>query len=200
MSGNLDPTYSVIADTQGDTVAVNTDGSISNAYTDGVKNTYSQTSTLISLPASATDIFTISGSATKIIRLLKVEITGIQTTAGSVPIILVRRGTPNTGGTIAFTLHGFPHDTNNPLATATVNIYSANPASLGVALSFIRNSYIYLPAAASTSAPTALSWNLTDVPGQAVVLRGVNELLAINMNAATVTGGQIIAMFEWTEE
>ena len=50
---------------------------------DGQKATYAASITQLAVAASATDIFTLTGSATKTIRVTRLRVSGIKTTAGA---------------------------------------------------------------------------------------------------------------------
>jgi hypothetical protein len=159
--------------------------------------TYSAAATAVTPAATATDLFTITGSATKSVRIFRVRIDGTQTTTGTVNILLVKRSTANSGGTSS-TLSSIPHDASSSAATAVVRSYTANP-TLGTAVGTIRSDKVLVPAV------TALGDELSYVFGESVgtqpiVLRGTGEVLAINLNATTVTGGSFNASVEWVEE
>src|SRR5689334_4986236 len=78
--------------------------------------------------ASATDIFTITGSASKTIRVVEIALIGTQTTAGVVGIQLVKRSTANSAGTSSAPTV-VPHDSASAAGTATVLAYTANPTT-----------------------------------------------------------------------
>src|SRR5579864_666692 len=200
MGGPLGPEFSAITDNNGDVLNVNPNGSISSSPLDGTKNTYSLCTSAISPPTTATDIFLIQGSKTKVIRVLRIEVTGTQTTAGQVLLILIKRLIANTGGTASTYLNWPGHDSENPPATATVLQYSANPVITAGAFLFVRQNTTFIPAALSVAATVPTVWTFGDRPGQAIVLRGVNEQLAINLNSVTITGGSFLVSVEWTEE
>jgi hypothetical protein len=170
------------------------------AEVDGQKSTYSFSITGLVAVASATDLFTITGSATKTVRITRLEISGQSTTAGAVQVILLKRSTANlTGTSTAPTL--VPHDNTAVAATATVLAYTANPGTLGTLVGNIRAEYMFL-AAPGTATVTSekLFMDFGTRPSQAVILRGVGDVLAINLNAATITGGAFDVNGEITEE
>jgi hypothetical protein len=74
---------------------------VNNVPCDGNKATYSANILGLVSVATATDIFTIYGSATKTIKILRIGISATQTTGGAVNIQLIKRSTANTGGTSA---------------------------------------------------------------------------------------------------
>jgi hypothetical protein len=176
---------------------------VQNAPVDGSKQSYrAASSASFSSAATATDIFTITGSATKTIRITRISITGTQTTPGYVSFFFIKRSAANSGGTSA-AVTAVPHDSNNLAATATVLQYTANPTSLGATVGTILSfkKVIQVPAVAGNVS----SENIPDIyfgnsPAQSIVLRGTSQVLAINLGGVTVTGGSWLCTVEWTEE
>lgn len=165
---------------------------------DGTKATYSAAITGLVTAANATDVFTLIGSASKTIRILAVGIS-ITTTSGTgtgVNLSALKRSTANTGGTSA-TVASVPHDSTNSAATAVARSYTANPAALGTLVGNIRTVRYGIP---SSNAIQQIRWEFGDRPGQGIVLRGVAQTFAINLNATSVTGSNTSIFIEWTEE
>jgi hypothetical protein len=165
---------------------------------DGRRSTYSGTTAAFTPAATATDVFIIQGSATKTIRVLKIQLYATQTTAGAASIFLIKRSTANTAGTAVATTK-VPFDSTNPAATATVQHYTANP-TVGTTVGNVQAYRGIIPAAASLINNPIITWTFGENSGQSVVLRGTTELLAINLNSVTINGGSLIARVEWTEE
>jgi len=88
--------------------------------------TYSAAIGALVTAGAATDIFTITGSATKTIRITRIRIGGNSTTATWHIFLGIKRSTANTGGT-STVLTRVPHDSLNAAATATIRAYTANP-------------------------------------------------------------------------
>lgn len=165
---------------------------------DGSKATYSAAAIGFVSAASATDVFTITGSATKTIRITHMEVDG-STTSGSgvsLNLQLIKRSAADTGGTFV-TDTNVPHDSNSAAATAVVGHYTANP-SLGATVGPVRSER---KAFAAIGTDTISSdWDFGTRPSQSVVLRGVAQVLAVNFGATTITGPVIDISIEWTEE
>lgn len=169
---------------------------------DGQKATYSCTLKGIIPAASATDIFIFNGSASNTIRVTRIEIYGSATTAAVQDVSLILRSAANTG-TQAATATGIAYDSNSAASTATgAGSYTTNPSGLGNALGTIRTGKMLLnvPSSTGVGASDRLIWDFGNRPGQAVVLRGVAQGLAVNLNTGSVTGGLIDVSIEWTEE
>lgn len=163
---------------------------------DGNKATYSATITNLPSTTLASDIFTLTGSATKIVRISRVALGGVQTTGSQINVICLRRSTANTGGS-SVSLAAIRLDSANPAATATALAYTANP-TVGTLVGNIRTRKVSVSAASGISDPMIFDFGTRN--GQAVVLRGINEVFAINLFNVTVAGSAFNISIEWTEE
>lgn len=205
MGGQFNTVLPTLTNAQQAALQLDSSGRVISASTplDGHKATYSASiSDLVSV-ASATDLFTITGSATKTVKILEIRITATQPTAAFQDILLIKRSTDNTGGTSTSPTR-VPHDSTNPAATATINAYTANPA-LGVAVGTIRSSKLMINAAVPSNAATStaqipLLFDFGNRPGQALTLRGTSEVLAVNLNGQTIVTSSFDIYVEWTEE
>lgn len=158
-------------------------------------NFYSATSGQFTSAATATDVATITGSATKTIRIKRVRITGT-TTSGSpigINIRIIKRSAANTGGTSVNDTE-VPYDSSSPAATATVVHYTANPSALGTAVGDIACSRTSFTQSGLTGGD--LIYDFTENP---IILHGTSQILAVNFNSVTVTGSNICIVFEWAE-
>jgi hypothetical protein len=146
----------------------------------------------------ATDIVTITGSATKTIKIRKVRVGGI-TTGGNTQFNfrLIKRSTANSGGTSA-AIPIVAHDSTDPAASATVLAYSAN-ATLGTYVGDISSSVVTLLKVNAVG--TLINYLLYDdaMNDKSLTLRGINEVVAVNLNAVN-TASNLNITIEWTEE
>lgn len=163
---------------------------------DGAEATY--TASILGLvPASlSTDIFEISGSATKTIKVRRIRVTGTRTTSASHDTILLKRSTLNSGGTFTNPIM-VRHDTNNNLATAAVKAYTANP-TLGTLIGNLSADKQFLNTP-NTGSSDVRDYVLTESGAQPIFLRGINESVSINLNGVTMNGGNMDIWVEWTE-
>jgi hypothetical protein len=161
--------------------------------------TYSASFTGAAPAALATDIINIQNAgSTKVLKILRVEITGVATAAATVDLLLVKRSTPNTGG-VQLSLTAVPADSRNAAATASVISYSTLP-TIGTLVGSVRASKLFLSTAAATVADPSLIWDFGSRPGQAIALYP-GENLAINNNGQVVGAGTLLnGSIEWTEE
>lgn len=165
------------------------------------KQTYSASITNLAMAATPTDVFTITGSATKTVKITRIYLTGTQTTGDTSDVLLIKRSTANTAGT-STTPTVVPYDSNNAAGTAVVRAYTANP-TLGTAVGTLASYSMFIPAPqpANGNSPFITPDLFAVVrPSQPIVLRGTAQVLAINFNSVTVTGNAMNIIIEWTEE
>lgn len=151
--------------------------------------------------ASATDIACITGSATKVIRVQRVIVSGIAGTAITPPVVLTKHTVANTGGTAAATT-ALPvpraMDSNGAAATATTTAYTANPT--------VDASALQLAAQYATFQVTTIIGSKADFDfssrnyAQAPVLRGIAQQVCVNLGATSITSGLLAVAFYWTEQ
>lgn len=171
-------------------------GTVSAIPVDGNKTSYSVAITNLVPVATPTDIFTITGSATKTIRVTRIALNATQTTAANRDVLLLRRSTANTAGTSTAPTR-VSHDSTNAAATATVLAYTANP-TLGTLVGAIRTRKVFISTTATNPDEVVLDFGIR--PAQAIVLRGVGEVLSINLNSISSAGNLFNISIEWSEE
>lgn len=170
-------------------------GAVVTTPFDGYKSTYSAAA-VFSASAIPTDVFTITGAANKTIRVLRMSFCSTQTTAGQRDVSLVKRSTANLVGTSS-TVTAVPHDSTSQPAQATVRSYTANP-TLGSTVGIVRSKKVLV--GSFISDPDEFISDFGNRPGQAVVLRGATQVLALNMNSTSSAGNSVACSVEWTEE
>jgi hypothetical protein len=164
---------------------------------EGTKTTYSAGIAGLVPAANATDFFTIIGSATKTVRVTRVQLSGFATGAATLPIELLMRSVADTTGTFTNPT-AVPHDRNSAAGTAVVAAYTVNPGALGALVGIVRAGQLNLGAPGGAG---ALVWDFTTRNGQGLVLRGITDNLALNWLGAAVPAGTKLAVdIEWTEE
>lgn len=163
-----------------------------------MKPSYSASSAFTPTGTSATDVCTISGSATKNVRVRRIFFNGLATTAVSVPIGIIKRSTADSAGT-AVTLTNVPYDSAFPAATAVAKSYTANP-TLGTAVGFVADPYFSVGNLTTGGAQPFPSVMIYGELGSPIVLRGVAQSVVVNLNAASLSGIVASCTFEWTEE
>ena len=153
-------------------------------------------SSSFTVAASATDIWDLFGNATTSVVLLKIRVSGIQTTGGLVDIGVIRRSAANSAGTrVAQT--AVLLDTADVAATSISGHYTANPTT-GTSLGYIARQYGIVPASASPIAGNVVEFDFASKT-KGVLLSGTTQGVAVNLNGVTVTGGTFIIEAEWIE-
>lgn len=165
---------------------------------DSTKTTYSASITGLVAGALATDIFTITGSATKTVRITYFIISATSAAGSNSNVQLIKRSTANTGGT-STTPAITPHDSANAAGTAVVRAYTLNPTLLGTTVGIVRSFKEFLSGVVTADAGRC-EMTFGDRPGQAIVLRGTSEMLAVNLNATTISSSSFNISIEFTEE
>jgi hypothetical protein len=168
-----------------------------------VRETYGATSLNLTVPASATDIFTITGSGSKTVYIHKITVTGNKTAHSQELVTLLKRSTANSGGT-STTRTAVSYDSDSAAATATVRAYTANP-TLGTLIGEIFSRRVSFPVQTPTNAQgnggtvVPWIWEYSQI-GQPITLRGATQVLSVNLNGVTLTGGILQCSIEWSEE
>lgn len=176
--------------------------------------TFSSSNTFFPGP-TPNDIVTITGSATKTVRVLSFLISTTCSVAGvaaSVQLLLTKRSALDTGGAFVPTV-GVPEDANYTAPTANVGHWTASPGTPGASLGTMNTLRVEAPltvpntwstTAASGAAVEMLPSSPEDPsvgPRKQITLRGANEQLAINFNGATILAQQNHCYtVTWTEE
>jgi hypothetical protein len=157
----------------------------------GAKATYTYAISATAPYATPTDWIAIRGSATKTVKIMRVEISGAATAATEVILTLNKHTVANTGGTSS-TPTPMQHDSNDSAATATVLLYSVAPTISGTATIWktVRMTLAVAPAA-TTVAPDRFVYNYAAEPYEPLVLRGVAQEFAINFAGAAVPSGGV---------
>lgn len=163
--------------------------------------TYSAVITGLAPAASATDFFTLTGSATTTVRVLEAGCDGTATAIGAKLVQALLRSTANSAGTSSAGT-AVPYDSNNAAATATVLGYTANPTT-GTGIGNIGAAVMQLnQTATATYAARPLLFQFGQGQGmQEVVLHGVTQVFALNgAGASFPSGTSLNCHVVWTEE
>lgn len=152
--------------------------------------------------ASATDVACITGSATRVVRVQWVRVSGTAGTLVSLPVLLNKHTVANTGGTAAVTT-ALPApmklDSGAATATATTTAYTTNPTidATAVQMDALVTSFN------TTSALVNGTQAFFDFRGrtlmEAPTLRGIAQQYCVNLGAISVSSGLLAISFGWTE-
>ena len=165
----------------------------------GLISTYGAAIAGFTYAANGTDIFTITGSDTKTIKIKHLSVDGTQTNTGARAVSLIKRSSQNTGGT-STVLTNVPYDSINPTSTAVVRYYTVNPTTLGTSLGALHVEKLIVGSANSADSDALVFSTVDASTSQDITLRSSSEVLAINMNGVTSTGNSMNIDIMWTEE
>lgn len=155
---------------------------------------------------AAGDIFTVTGSATKIVKIVRVTLSGTATVAATINTIsLLKRNTANTAGTFSAATK-VPFDSLDAAATATVLSYTVAP-TIGNLVGAFWAPRFTVPAPATifnaggSGAAVIFDLDLSEVlGGKLPTLRGISEVFAVNLSALPAGAANFQASVFWTEE
>ena len=146
--------------------------------------TFSVTTANFAPAATATDLFTISGSASKLVKVLSIGLTGTAGAASNIDAYLVKRSSANSGTSQPTT--AVPHDATNSAATAVAVYYTTNP-TLGTTVGTITKRKIMLPVTATAVYPVHNELlPIVNGVAQPVTLNSNTEFLAVNYGGVAI--------------
>ncbi|HYE70509.1 MAG TPA: hypothetical protein VD932_03195 [Aquabacterium sp.] len=181
---------------------LNTDGSALDVQLAAPEATYSAAVAAAYTPAATpTDIFTITGSASRVVEVRKVWLSTTQTTAGQNAWFIVKRSSANSGGT-SQAVTAVAHDSLSQTATATVLRYAASNPTLGTEVGKLWSGHVTSPAPATAEADgyTGTVIDLCELFGKPVTLRGTGQVLAISFEGAALPAGlSVLFGCTWSE-
>lgn len=166
-------------------------------------DTYAATGVGIVPAASATDIACLTGSATKIIRVQRIRVSGTAGTLVTLPVLITKHISANTGGTAATGTAlpvPYPLDSTDAAVSATATAYTANPTVVDSAAGIISAATISLNTTAALVAQGELhfDWFARNY-AEAPTLRGIAQQVCVNLNGISITSGLVNISFIWTE-
>jgi hypothetical protein len=171
-----------------------------------IQRSYGIAFTGLVAPAAATDIAQICGSATALVKVTRIRISGRATAAAAMDTQIIKRSAADTGGTINASapwsgsfVTGFNYDTGDAAGTALTATWTANP-TVGTAVGVIDTAQVGLSVLTTAVGGPVTDFNFGNRPAKAVTLRGAAQCLSVNLNAQTYSGNLLDISIEWTEE
>lgn len=171
-----------------------------------VMPSYSAAITEFALDTTPTTIFSIFGSASKVVKITRLRVIVYETAQAIRTAKILRLSSALTGGTSA-AMTPVKHDTNNATATATPLNWTADPGGGGTVVGSIDEINITSVLAAGATPPSSHDspgttvfnfWN--DLITQAITLRGTSEGLAVDLGGAALDAGRKASVYvEWIE-
>ena len=144
--------------------------------------------------ATPTDILTVRAPRNSTLRLRRIRLSALATTAGSMAFTLLKRTATDTGGTSTAPAIGERQESATD-SDAVVALYTANPTGLGTAGDIQFTGRLFFNLVGSPHDVIEKSWDEDDGP---VLAPG--EYLALNLAGAAVPAGGIVDVdLEWEE-
>lgn len=169
-----------------------------------LKQSYRASSVGLAPAASATDIFCITGSATKTIKITKFRVSGTAGTLVTAPVYVAFRIAADTAGTLASNLAlpvASKLDTGNDAATAVLAAYTANPTIGDTSPEIMASGWVTLPVTSAGVATVPLEFTFGGFPWvQPLTLRGAAQQACLNLNGVSVSSGLLGITVEWYED
>jgi len=169
--------------------------------TNGTKATYTYAISATAPYATPTDYITLTGSASKTIKIIRVEISGAATAASGLLFTLKKHTIANTGGT-ATNPTPLKHNSGDGTAGATVNLYSVAPTIDNSAVIW-KTARIDLAVApgAQAYATDRYVYEYGSSIGEPMTIIGVAQEFAINLGGSTLPSVCVVDIaISWTEE
>lgn len=162
------------------------------------RNTYRAFAFGLAPTGAVNDVVALGGSATRLIRLKGVIVSGTATAATNVPIYVWKRTAIYTGGT-STAITRVSADTDDPASTATLVHYATAGATAGTG-TMIDGCRLNLAPAANGGIDRFL-FQYTWQNDKAPILRGVTEFIGVGLNGTTMpAGGALDVALVWSEE
>lgn len=162
------------------------------------RNTYRAFAYNLAPTGAVNDLVVLGGSATRLIRLKGIIVSGAATSATNVPIYIFKRTAVYAGGTPT-AITRVAADTTDPASTATLVHYATAGATAGAG-TMLDGCRLNLAPAANGSIDRFLfqyTWQNDKAPN----VRGVTEFLAVGLNGTSMpAGGALDVALVWTEE
>lgn len=166
--------------------------------------TYHAVAQALAIGTTPTDVACITGSATQLVRLKKLRLSGTAGTAININTFLTKHSVLNTGGTPA-TSTALPtavaNDSLFAAATATLQAYTANPTVDATAV-IVNAATLFLPVTttAGNSTGVVFDWSTGGVQLAPPTLRLATQQYCVNFNGVTApSSGVLNVEWVWTE-
>ena len=186
-------------------VVLQTTGSLGAALPDvgfAKRGTY-MASFQITPAASGTDLFTLNGAANVNTRINDLRCDGTATAIGAGYLFGLTRSTADTGGTSTAPT-AVPIDPNDPAATATLALYSANPTVGALVGNVWEGTLVYTPVATTTigTSPIEMKFgSAVDASTEGLTLRTAAQGFALNSGGVSQpSGAKVNCSIVWSEE
>lgn len=148
--------------------------------------------------STATDVACLTGSASRVVRLQRVLVTGSAASTIAIPVSLFLRTAADSAGT-AVVMTPFSMDTNNTSTVSNVQYFTANPTINDTLQAQVDVAQILLPTTTTSAyGITPFDYSVA-LNSQGPVLRGTGQQLCVNFNKTSPSTSLVNINFRWTE-
>lgn len=166
-------------------------------------NSYAATSVaLVPVAAGATDFFCIGGAAGKVIRIQQFRVSGTATTIVTVPLLVTKHvslDTGTTGSTGTQIPVPYALDPTDAAPTATTRAWiTTNPTITDAAPGIVDSSSLTLNLPAAVGSSVNLDYRARQY-NEALTLRTAAQEVCLNLNTTAVVAGLLYITASWTE-
>jgi hypothetical protein len=172
--------------------------------TEGQRATYRYAITGFTPVATPTAFVVLQGSATKVVRIKRIYLSGTTSaaTGGNQPLVGTRRSTAGTLGSAVLTaVPGTKHDINDVAATGVVStVGTANYTTMGTTAGQLLANRIGLATATTGTADSPAVYDFATRNDKPLILRGVSDFITLEGGAAALPAGAVFDIEIETEE
>ena len=181
--------------------------SMAQVGTDSTQQVYRASANFTPQATAGVTLITITGSATKTVRIRRITIGGVSTALGQMIVALQRTSALGAGGTLVAPTVG-KNDSASAAATAVVNHWTTSLKSAGtpvggpLSMQQVFTGTLTVPTVGIAGGPQVLFPEGGAPIGQAIVLRGVADILEVqNITPTNLTAGSVLTYtVEWVED
>jgi hypothetical protein len=193
------------------TLATNTDPAGVQAYLVSLDRAgsavYRASASFTPQPTAAVTMITVTGSATKTVRIKRIIITGVSTATATIPVQLIRSTALGAGGTAVPPTVAKVDSGTVAAATAVVNHYTTTLKAAGTSTGIgpLTSGRLFTSKVTTPDVAIAtLAFVYPEMGGplnQSIVLRGATDFLEFqNTNAGNLSAGTVLDYaIEWEE-
>jgi hypothetical protein len=168
---------------------------------------YRAAATFTPQATAAVTLITVTGSATKTVRITKIAVGGVSTANATVPIQVIRSTALGAGGTVVSPTPGKLDSGTVASATAVVSHYTTTLKAAGTSTSIgpLIVTRLYTQVVTTPTLSPTMNLVFPEFGGplnQGIVLRGTSDFLEIqNTNAGNLSAATVLDyIIEWTED
>lgn len=181
-------------------------GNLSPSHTTDTSVPHYRAGVLALAPLASADVtYVLPGNASTTVRVKRVYVSGAATASGSIVCKVEKCSTAGgLGSAVLIPITAVPLDSGNTAAISTFNsVGTAKYTTVPVPIGVVASGRIMLTAiggvtTSGNTGATALDFRFDN---QALVLRGVAQVMTVSLNGVALLSGEVLDCFvEWSED